>query len=85
MATLQYIISGALTLIVYGMVLFGVYRIFMISTDVSEIKTLLRDIKRNTGISPTASYANSPEALVRAVHAASYSDLEEQSLQDPPR
>lgn len=86
MGSLQFVISGVLTLIVYSMILFAVYKVFQISTDVTEIKSLLRDIKRNTSVTPqAASYAHSPESLVRAVHAASYEDLQEPSLEDPPR
>jgi hypothetical protein len=77
MGPLQLIISGLLTLIVYGLALFAVYRIFQISNDVSEIKELLRGIKRNTedGAAPVPAVpqvavpqAQSAEALVRAVH-----------------
>jgi hypothetical protein len=76
MGPLQLIISGLLTLIVYGLALFAVYRIFQISTDVSEIKELLRAIKRNTENVPAAAapprtalpQPQSAEALVRAVH-----------------
>ncbi len=76
MAPLQLIISGLLTLIVYGLALFAVYRIFQISKDISEVKELLRDLKRSTEDAPApaaavvvaAPQAQSAEALVRAVH-----------------
>lgn len=76
MGSLQLIISGVLTLIIYGLALFAVYRIFQISNDVSEIKELLRGIKRNTEGAPAPAAApqvavpqpQSAEALVRAVH-----------------
>jgi len=42
------VFGGAVTLIVYGMIMFGVYKLYQISTDVGEIKDLLRDIKSNT-------------------------------------
>ncbi len=84
MDSLQFIISGALTLIIYAMVLFAVYKVFQMSKDITEIKGLLSDIKRNTTvIAPVPSYAHSPESLVRAVHAASYSDLDAQTLSEP--
>jgi hypothetical protein len=84
--SLQFVISGVFTIIGYGMVLFAVYKIFQISTEVTEIKSLLQDIKRNTSSAPpVGSFAHSPESLVRAVHAASYSDLDAQLLEDPPR
>jgi hypothetical protein len=77
MGPLQLVISGILTLIVYAMALFAVYRIFQISTDVSEIKELLREIRRNSQQGPPILDAGprrleaapqSAEALVRAVH-----------------
>ena len=86
MEPLQFIISGVFTIIGYGMILFAVYKIFQIGTEVTEIKTLLQDIRRNTSVAPsTASFPHSPESLVRAVHSASYSDLEAQLTEDPPR
>lgn len=43
---LQAIMGGMVSLVVYGMILAGVYKVFKISTDLTEIKDLLRDIKR---------------------------------------
>jgi hypothetical protein len=84
--SLQFIISGVFTIIGYGMILFAVYRIYQISMEVTEIKTLLQDIKRNTSATPSpGSFPHSPESLVRAVHSASYSDLEAQLTEDPPK
>jgi hypothetical protein len=83
MGPTQLVVSGILTLIIYSMALYAVYRIFQISTDVSEIKDLLREIKRNTQDAPVAAAPQlsevppqSAEALVRAVHA-SYDSLAE--------
>lgn len=77
MGPMQLVISGILTLIVYSMALFAVYRIFQMSNDVSEIKELLRQIKSNTQDLPPvaaprvgAAAPDSAEALVRAVHAS---------------
>jgi hypothetical protein len=78
MGPLQLVVSGILTLIVYSMVLFAVYKVFQISNDVGEVKELLRAIKRNTEAAPAApspvfphaaeAVPQSAEALVRAVH-----------------
>jgi hypothetical protein len=75
MGPLQLIISGLLTLIVYGLALFCVHRIFQISKDVSEIKEMLRVIKRNAEDAPppaaapvVAPQVDPAEALVRSVH-----------------
>jgi hypothetical protein len=81
MGPMQLVVSGLLTLIVYSMVLFAVYRVFQISNDVGEMKQLLRDIKRNTEGAPGVPMVSrsldaapqSAEALVRAVHE-SYKD-----------
>jgi hypothetical protein len=77
-APTQLVISGIISLIVYSMVLFAIYKIFQISTDVSEMKSLLRDIRRNTEEVTRAAPPPQPqsaEALVRAVHASSYEAL----------
>lgn len=87
MGQMQLIISGVLTLIIYGLGLFAVYRVFQISNDVSEIKNLLREIKRNNLEAPAAVPAATPlaatpvpqsaEALVRAVHESYKSAFED--------
>jgi len=71
---LQLAISGVLTILVYTVILFAVFKIFQIATDLGEIKELLKDIKRaNEDHSPAAlSQARTPESLLRAVSATSY-------------
>ncbi len=77
------IITGGLTVIIYALVLVSIYRVFQIGTDVGEMKELLKDIKNNTaaaGLPAAATVASrpeSPEALVRAVHAASYEQIDD--------
>jgi hypothetical protein len=82
---MEFVIGGAFSLIMYGLVLFAVYKVYVISNDVTEIKDTLRDLKRSVdGLGgPVPSYAHSPEALVRAVHSASYSDLDAPTLEVP--
>lgn len=69
------IIGGAVSLVVYAVLMFGVYKITQMASDISDVKDLLRDIRRNTESTVTASNPQSPEALVRAVHSASYSEI----------
>ena len=79
MGPTQLVVSGVVSLVVYSIVLFAVYKIFQISTDDAEMKEALREIKRHTlEVSPSAPPpdSQSPEALVRAVHA-SYETLTE--------
>ena len=74
----QEVISGLMTTIAYAVLIIRRdAKIYAISVEVSEIKELLRDIKRNTEdrLPPAfAAQAVSPESLVRAVHASSYPD-----------
>ena len=71
-----------MTLIFYGVIAAALYRIYQMGSDVAEIRELLKAIKRNTELANPAPAAvaaeahNSPEALVRAVHAASYQELD---------
>lgn len=85
------IISGGLTVVVYALILVSIYRVFQIGTEVGEIKELLKDIKNNTAgaeahTAPAASSRpESPEALVRAVHAASYEQIDAAIAQPAPQ
>lgn len=48
MAPFQVVISSIVTIVVYSMIVAGVFKLFQIGTSLSEIKDLLQDIKRNT-------------------------------------
>ena len=75
MGTAQEVIGGLMSTIAYAVVVFAVVKIYAISVEVSEIKELLKDIKRNTedhAPAALAPHATSPESLIRAVHASSY-------------
>jgi hypothetical protein len=81
-------IGGGLTVIVYTLILVSIYRVFQIGTEVSEIKELLKDIKRNTAsgesqrsLTHVSSPPESAEALVRAVHAASYQEIVDSAVE----
>jgi hypothetical protein len=66
------IVSGLVSIVMYSVVIFGIYKVFQIGTDVNEIRDLLRDIKRNTqDISPVPLQAQSPVALSRALNTYS--------------
>jgi hypothetical protein len=78
MGTFQVMIGGIISIVFYSVVLGGLYKIFQISSELGEIKEVLKDIRRNTeDVSPAALSARqaSPEHLMRAVTAASYEDL----------
>lgn len=75
------IITGALTVIIYVLVLVAIYRIFQISGDVREMKETLKGIRSGAvRTQPGAAAVPSPdsaEALVRAVHAASWQEIDD--------
>ncbi len=77
MGPLQLLLSGIGSLVVYGLMIGAVYKLFQIATDLSEIKDVLHDIKRNTqDAHPPASWTSppkqsSPESLMRALAAPS--------------
>jgi hypothetical protein len=50
---MQAIMSGVITIFFYAMVIAAVWKLFLIAGDLSEIKTLLTDIRRN-GAAPAA-------------------------------
>jgi hypothetical protein len=75
----QVIIGGFMSLIAYGVIAFVVYKIVMISRELTEIRELLADVKRNTDTASPAAYdphLESPAPLIHAVNAASYSPAE---------
>lgn len=84
MGPLQLILSGIGSLVVYGVMIAAVYKLFQIATDLSEIKDTLQDIKRNTQDTPPASWTSppkqsSPESLMRALAAPSTDPAEADS------
>ncbi len=73
MGAAQIVVNGLVSVVAYALLAFGIFKIYSIANDVSEIKDLLRDIKRNTEDLPVAAAprSQSTEALLRAVNAAS--------------
>jgi hypothetical protein len=75
----QVIIGGFMSLVAYGVIAFVVYKVVMISREITEIRELLADVKRNTDNAPLGAYEarlESPAPLIQAVNAASYSSAE---------
>jgi hypothetical protein len=74
---IQSVVSSGAALLVYALIVAGVYKLFQMAADVSEMKDLLRDIKRNTQDSSTPGQPPaaqpSPDDLLRALRAESYS------------
>jgi len=78
---MQFALSGIVTVIVYGLILGAVYKLFQIHSVLSEVKELLSDIRRNTsehtnappkpGAIPPhfAAAYESPDELIRALSA----------------
>jgi hypothetical protein len=71
----QTIIGSLTALVVYGLIVAGVLKVFQMHTALHEIKELLRDIRRNTQpevpvAGPVSTPYQSPEELIRAVHRA---------------
>ena len=54
MIPIQAVIGSVVSIAFYSLMLYGIYKIFQISTEISEMKDLLRDIKRNTEEIPPA-------------------------------
>lgn len=91
----QLLISGVMSILVYAVIAFAVYKIFGIAADLTEIKDILKDIKRNTeDTSPETFAARHPLAqsqapaqsqanLMRAVSTASYQAPEVESADVP--
>jgi hypothetical protein len=68
------VVSSVVSILAYSLIIFAVYKVFQIAGDVSEMKDLLQDIKRNTQevVPPLPVHSQSPESLLRAVSAESY-------------
>ncbi len=68
MSLLQAVIGQLVTIVLFGLLGLTVMKAFQIASELSEIKDLLQDIKRNT--SSNAAAPSSPMNLARAVNAA---------------
>ena len=79
------ILSGLITMIGYILVVFSAYKVFTMASEITEMKDILRDIRRNLEMAPVAGSANSPESLVRAVNAASYSEIIDDAIRSEPQ
>ena len=82
MEALHLVIDGLVSIVAYALLIFGVYKIYQVSTEVAEIKEIVRDIQRNTDAAAlvNAGRPQTPEALVRAINAASLSPAESEAV-----
>jgi hypothetical protein len=87
LGAIQTVIGSVLTLLVYGLVIASVYKVFQIGKDVTEIKSLVSDIKLNmqnridASSSDAHTLAGNPQDLLRAIRGTSLNE----SLEQPPR
>ena len=66
---MQAVMQGVITIFFYAMVIAAVWKLFQMAGDLSEMKTLLSDIRRNTA-SPAAAVSPLPSAPVAAAAPA---------------
>jgi hypothetical protein len=83
------VMSQLITFVLLGLVVAMVMKIFQVSTDLSEIKDILSEIRRNTAEAVRPVLAPpplaSPEALMRAVYGESQGAPEyQESALEPP-
>ena len=77
---LQFVIGNLVSVAAFGLLMAGVLKMFRMSSDLNEIKDLLKDIKHDgRGLAPQpAAYSESahesPVALFRAVNAEAQRD-----------
>jgi hypothetical protein len=79
------ILSNMVTFVVIGMIMAVGYKVFQMGSDLREIKDLLEKMSRRADegrfpVTPSSIAsglsAQSPEDLIRAIHAAGIPDLE---------
>ncbi|HLW75414.1 MAG TPA: hypothetical protein VKS01_00495 [Bryobacteraceae bacterium] len=69
------LVKGFSALVGYAVVLYGIYKVYTISNEVSELKEMIRDIRSLLDARAAVERANAPQStenLIRAVNAASY-------------
>jgi hypothetical protein len=70
---MQAILSGVITIFFYAIIIAAVWKVFMMATDLGEIKTILADIRKNsTGLAapapkPAGAYVPAAAPVVPAV------------------
>ena len=81
------VLNGLISIVAYGLLVFSVYKVYQIANEVSEIKEMVRDIKRNTDDAALGNLTRpqSPEALIRAVNSASLTLPESQPVSGSSR
>jgi hypothetical protein len=64
---IQALFTSVVTIVVYGIIVAAVFKLFQIGKDLSEIKDVLQDIKRNThDLPPPASFSAGAESYSTA-------------------
>jgi hypothetical protein len=85
---MQAIMSGVITIFFYAMVIAAVWKLFQMAGDVSEIKTLLTEIRRNpaspAAAAPTPAPAP-PEILAAPMSLESAEALLREIASEEPR
>ena len=79
MGTVPIAVNAVGMLVVYGIIVVAVWKIFSISSELAQVKEMLREIQRNTddrAIASLASNPQSPENLARALNAAAYREVD---------
>jgi hypothetical protein len=85
MSSIADFLGAGTTLVMFGLIIAAVVKLFQLASDVHELKDVLQDIRRNTqeSVRPFAAVSAvagvtgappTPEELVRAVHAQSFGD-----------
>jgi hypothetical protein len=82
MSSIPDILGAGTSLVMFGLVIAAVMKLFQVGNEVREMKDVLQEIRRNmqnpTGVPVVQSMGLSgtptPEELVRAVHAQSFGD-----------
>ena len=89
MSIVNLVMSQLITFVLLGLIVAMVMKIFQVSTDLTEIKDILSEIKRNTAeaVRPVAAPPPlaSPAALMRAVYGESQGMPEYEDTLDPPQ
>jgi hypothetical protein len=58
-------IGQIISLVIFGLMVAGVMKVFQMAGDMREMKELLRDIKRNTSLGPATSSVTTPAPVAQ--------------------
>ena len=80
------IVNALASFVLYGVIVVAVWKIFSISSEVGEIKKMVRELKHSAedrAVAALVANPQSPESLVRAVNAAEYRALPDEAAALP--